>query len=138
MRWTIAKLRPLHARFEAMARQLRGDERGVSGIVTAIALTALIGFSGFAIDVVMWEVSQHSMQGAADQAALAAPTAYRNAGETAAIGVSPTAINAAYATAMQSGYPAASVTVAAYNNGGTCTNNGCIKLTIAQQQQRYF
>src|SRR5260370_29360428 len=102
MRWTIAKLRPLHARFEAMARKLRADERGVSGIVTAIALTALMGFSGLAIDVVMWEVSQRSMQGAADQAALAAATAYRNAGETTPLGVNTTAWNAAYATAIQS------------------------------------
>jgi len=138
MLWAITKFPSLHSRIKAMARKLRADERGVSGLVTAIALTVLMGFSGLAIDVVMWEVSQRSMQGAADQAALAAATAYRNAGETTALGVSTTAQNAAYATAIQSGYPAASVTVAPFNNGGTCTNNGCLQVTIAQSQQRYF
>ncbi len=138
MRRAIRKFRSLRARIEAIACKLRVDERGVSGIVTAMALTALMGFSGLAIDVVMWQSNQRAMQGAADQAALAAPTAFRNAGETTALGLSPTALNAAYATAIQSGYPAASVTVAAYNNGSTCTNNGCIQVTITQQQERYF
>ncbi len=138
MRRAIRKFRSLRARIEAIACKLRVDERGVSGIVTAMALTALMGFSGLAIDVVMWQSNQRAMQGAADQAALGAATAFRNAGETTALGLSPTALNAAYATAMQSGYPAASVTLAAYNNGGTCTNNGCIQVTITQAQQRYF
>jgi Flp pilus assembly protein TadG len=138
MRWPIVKYRSLHAGIEAVARKLRADERGVSFIVTAVALAALVGFSGLAIDAVMWEANQRSMQGAADQAALAAANAYRNAGETTALGDSTTAQNAAYAVAIQSGYPAASVTLAAFNNGSTCTNDGCLQVTIAQQQQRYF
>src|SRR5216684_3457201 len=138
MRWTIAKFRSFPARIEAMARKLRGDERGASFVVTAIALTVLMGFSGLAVDVVMWEVAKRDMQGVVDQAALAAATAFRNAGETTALGDSPTAQNAAYATAIQSGYPASSVAVAPFNNGGTCTNNGCLQVTIAQPQQRYF
>jgi hypothetical protein len=78
------------------------------------------------------------LQGAADQAALAAATAFRNAGETGALGDSTTAQNAAYATAIRSGYPAASVTVAAYNNATTCTSDGCLEVTITQQQPQYF
>src|SRR5216684_5156993 len=140
MRWTIAKFRSFPARIEAMARKLRGDERGASFIVTAIALTVLMGFSGLAIDVVMWEVAKRDMQGVADQAALAAATAFRNAEETGALRDSPTAQNAAYATAMQSGYPASSVTLTPYNSpvGGTCTAHGCLQVTITQAQQRYF
>jgi len=65
------------------------------------------------------------------------PTAFQNAGETVALGDSTTAQNAAYATAIQSGYPAASVTVAAYNNGTTCTSDGCLQVTITQQQPQY-
>src|SRR5260370_27918224 len=110
MMWAITKCTCLQAGGEAWARKRGADERGVSGLVTAIALTALMGFTGLAIDVVMWEVSQRSMQGAADQAALAAATAYRNNGETAALGASPTAQNAAYATASQSGQPVGSAT----------------------------
>jgi Flp pilus assembly protein TadG len=138
MRRTIVKYCAIPALIEAASRRLRADERGVAGLVTAMAATVLIGFCGLAIDVIMWEVSQRGLQGAADQAALGAATAYRNAGETAALGDSATAKNGAYATAIQSGYPAASVTVAAYNNAGTCTNDGCLKVTITQTQPRYF
>src|SRR5579864_6094916 len=138
MQWAITKFSFLHSRIEVMARKLGADQRGVSGIVTALALAALLGFSGLAIDVVMWESNQRAMQGAADQAALGAATAFRNIGETGALGDSSTAKNAAYATVIQSGYPADSVTVAPYNDGSTCTNDGCIKVTIAQAQQRYF
>jgi len=123
-----------------MARQLRGDERGASFVVTAIALTVLMGFSGLAVDLVMWQVAKRDMQGVADQAALAAATAFRNAEETGALGDSPTAQNAAYATAIQSGYPASTVTLTPYNSpvGGACTAHGCLQVTITQPQQRYF
>jgi Flp pilus assembly protein TadG len=138
MRRTIVKYCSIPARIEATSRRLRADQRGVAGLVTAIAATVLLGFCGLAIDVIMWQVSQRGLQGAADQAALGGVTAYRNAGETAALGDSQTAKNGAYATAIQSGYPAASVTVAAYNNAGTCTNDGCLQVTITQTQPRYF
>jgi Flp pilus assembly protein TadG len=118
--------------------RLATDRRGVSAVITALALTTLVGFCGLAVDVVMWEVNQREMQGAADQAVLAAATAYRNAGETGALGDSTTAQNAAYATAIQSGYSAASVSIAAYNNGGSCTSDGCLQVTITQQQPQYF
>jgi Flp pilus assembly protein TadG len=131
MRW-ISLMQP------AVLRRLAADRSGVSAIITAIALTTLAGFGGLAVDVVMWEVNQRTLQGAADQAALAAATAYRNAGETDALGDSTTAQNAAYATAIRNNYPAASITVAAYNNGSTCTNDGCIQVSISQQQPRYF
>ena len=121
-----------------LARRLSADRRGVSALITAFALTALMGFAGLAVDVIMWEVNLRSMQGAADQSALGAAKAFRDANESTALGTSTTAINAAYATATQNGYPASSVTVAAYNNGSTCTNSGCIKVTITQAQRRYF
>lgn len=131
MRW-IARFRP------TLLRRLAADRSGVSAIITAIALTTLAGFGGLAVDVVLWEVNQRSLQGAADQAALAGATAFRNAGQSMALGNSTAAQDAAYATAIRNGYPAASVSVAAFNNGGTCTNNGCIQVTISQQQPRYF
>ncbi|MGE5268119.1 MAG: pilus assembly protein TadG-related protein [Thiohalocapsa sp.] len=120
------------------AKRLAADRRGVSAIITAIALTTLAGFCGLAIDVVMWEVNQRTIQGVVDQAALAAATAYRNAGETGAMGDSATAQNAAYATAIRNGYTASQITVAAYNDNGTCTNDGCLKVMITQPQPQYF
>src|ERR1700751_2808214 len=126
------------SQLQGLASRVAADQRGVAAVVTAIALTTLVGFCGLAVDVVMWEVNQRKLQGAADQAALAAATAFRNAGETGALGDSTNAQNAAYATAIQSGYPAASVSVAAYNNGSTCTNDGCLQVTITQQQPQFF
>jgi Flp pilus assembly protein TadG len=128
----LSMLRP------AWLRRLAADESGVSAIITAIALTTLLGFCGLAVDVVMWEVNQRALQGTADQAALAAATAYRNAGATGALGTDTDAQNAAYATAIRNGYDAGNITVAAFNNGSTCQNNGCLQVTITQQQPRYF
>ena len=122
----------------ALIRGLLSDRAGVSAVLTALSLTALLGFCGLAIDAVVWQIDYRTLQGAADQAALAGVTAYRNAGETAAIGDSATASNAAFATALQNGYPSTAITVAAYNNGGSCTGNGCLQVTLTQTEQRYF
>jgi len=48
------------------------DKRGSVAIMTALLGTALIGFAALAVDVSVWEGNVGSMQGAADQAALAA------------------------------------------------------------------
>ena len=126
MQWAITKFSSPHPQVKAAARKLGADQRGVAGIVTALALTALLGFSGLAIDVVMWESNQRAMQGAADQAALGAATAFRNANETGALGDSTTAQNAAYATVIQAGYPVSAVTLAPFNNGSS-TDDSCIR-----------
>jgi Flp pilus assembly protein TadG len=128
----------VRSQLQGLAGRVAADQRGVTAVITAMALATLAGFCGLAVDVVMWEVNQRDLQGAADQAALAAATAFQNAAETGALGDSTTAENAAYATAIRSGYPAASVTVAAYNNGTTCTGDGCLQVTITQQQPQYF
>jgi Flp pilus assembly protein TadG len=139
MRWVIAKYRSVHARIEAVAHRLRADERGVTFVLTAMSAAVLIGFVGLATDVVMWEVQQRDMQGAADQAALAGATAYADAGETVALGDSTTAQNAAQAIAYKSGFVSpATVTAVKYNNGTTCTSDACLQVTITQNQQRYF
>src|ERR1700704_5320375 len=121
MRRTIARFLSLPARIEAMAGKLRADQHGASFVVTALAITVLMGFSGLAIDVAMWELNKSVMQGVADQAALGAATAFRNAEETGALGDSQTARDAAYATVMQSGFLASAVTLTPYNSavGGT-------------------
>ena len=126
------------ANFRSLLSRLAKDQQGVSLVVTAFAMMGLIGTAGLAVDAVMWEVNYRTLQGAADQAALGGATAFRNAGETGALGDSITANDAAYATGIQNGYSASAITVTAYNNGGTCTNDGCLQVTITQPQQRYF
>src|SRR5579862_2583727 len=127
----------MHARLICRS-PLVDDQRGVTAVITALVLTVLMGFCGLAVDVGMWEVALRNMQGAADQAALAAATAYRNAGETIPMGDAATAADAAYATAMQSGYAAGAIAVEAYNNGSSCTNDGCVQVTITRNLRRYF
>jgi Flp pilus assembly protein TadG len=134
----LSRVLQVRSQLQELAGRVVADRRGVTAVITGLALTTLIGFCGLAVDVVMWEVNQRNLQGAADQAALAAATAFQNAGETGALGDSTTAQNAAYATAIRSGYPAASITVAAYNNATTCTGDGCLQVTITQQQPQYF
>jgi Flp pilus assembly protein TadG len=53
------------------------SERGSTAVLTALLLPVLLGFIGLAADAVMWEISKRNMQGAADQAAIAAVVAYQ-------------------------------------------------------------
>ena len=55
-----------------LAHRLAGDRRGVTAVVTGIALTVLLGFAGLAIDVAAWLNATRGMQAAADQAAYSA------------------------------------------------------------------
>jgi Flp pilus assembly protein TadG len=63
-------------RLGAAVRRFGADCRGVTAILTALGATALIGFVGLGTDVALWELTKNKMQGAADQAAIAAVTAY--------------------------------------------------------------
>ena len=81
----LSRMLQVSSRLPELAGRVVADRRGVTAVITAIALATLVGFCGLAVDVVMWEVNQRAMQGAADQAALAAATAFQNAGETVAL-----------------------------------------------------
>jgi Flp pilus assembly protein TadG len=52
------------------------DRRGVTAIIAAIGATVLLGFTGLAVDVAYWETTERAVQGAADQASLAAALKY--------------------------------------------------------------
>ena len=54
------------------ARELAGDRRGVTAIVTGIALTVILGFAGLAIDIAAWLNATRGLQAAADQAVYSA------------------------------------------------------------------
>jgi hypothetical protein len=56
-------------------RQLLGDKRGATAIMTAVAATTVMGFAGLAVDVGYWQTTQRRMQGVADEAAFAAAMA---------------------------------------------------------------
>lgn len=63
---------PLFERVSTLRRRLGADRSGFSAVLTALALTMLMGFVGLAIDVGMWQWTQRDMQEAADHAAFAA------------------------------------------------------------------
>jgi len=53
----------------ARAGLLLTDRRAASAAMTAMTLPLLIGFMGLAMDVGVWQMNKHRLQGAADQAA---------------------------------------------------------------------
>jgi Flp pilus assembly protein TadG len=55
--------------------ELFRDKSGVSMATVALMMPLLIGFSGLAMDVGVWQVNKRNLQGAADQAAFAAAIA---------------------------------------------------------------
>ena len=133
MHWSVP-LRICGRSLWARLRNLCTDNRGVSAIITALSLTALMGFAGLGVDVAMWEISKRNMQGAADQAALAAVVAYLAGGGSG---------------------PAATAQGVAANFGFTNGNNGVVvtpanvspsptgydaaySVTISQPQPQYF
>jgi Flp pilus assembly protein TadG len=65
-----SKLDPIANLLRALSR----DRRGITAVVMALGAATIIGITGLAIDVASWEVNLRKMQGAADQAALAALT----------------------------------------------------------------
>src|ERR1700747_1257440 len=55
-------------------RTFRRDDRGVSAIVIALALPAMVGAFGLAAEVSYWRLHVRAMRNAADTAAIAAAT----------------------------------------------------------------
>src|ERR1051326_6729677 len=133
----------LHPR--VMLRRLVDDRRGVTAIMTALALTVLTGFAGLAIDVVYWQSNQRNMQGVADQAAYSAAVAANyvpcsgsgaavppSSGYYAALGVTANAH-------FVNGQNATTVTVNCPPSSGTYSSNtGAWEVIVSQTQPMWF
>jgi len=106
------------------------DERGVVAVLTALALTVLVGAVGLAVDVGMWYRENRALQNASDAAVIAA-----------ALNASSSYQNEAKAVAAQYGFVdgAAGITVAALNNQ-TCPDGTtvCYQVTVAQSSAARF
>src|ERR1051326_1283870 len=129
----------LHPR--VMLRRLVDDRRGVTAIMTALALTVLTGFAGLAIDVVYWMSNQRNLQGVVDQAAYSAAVASNyvpcsgsgssvspNASYYAALGVSANSgfVNGQNSTTVTVNCPPSS--------GSYSSNTGAWEVIITQVQ----
>jgi Flp pilus assembly protein TadG len=106
------------------------DEDGVIAVLTALALTVLIGIVGLALDVGMWYRSNRAMQNAADAAVIAAAL-----NGTGSFGAEAKAVAAQYGFVDG----ANGITVTASNNqpcpGGA---TDCYQVTIAQATAQVF
>ncbi len=89
---------------ELLARSL-SDRKGGITVMTAMSLTALMGFAGLGTEASYWYVKQRSMQGAVDAASFTAAAALMN-GETVTAGqpATGTPVNSAKAIAAQYGF----------------------------------
>jgi Flp pilus assembly protein TadG len=119
----IGRLRPF---FLALPR----DEGGVIAVLSALALTLVIGVIGLAVDVGMWYRSNRAMQNAADAAVIAA-----------ALNGSSSYDSEAKAVAARYGFVdgANGITVTALNNQ-TCPDGttGCYQVRVAQASAPRF
>src|SRR5215467_12655892 len=106
------------------------DRSGAIAVLTALSLTALIGFVGLAIDAGMWYRTSRALQNAADAAVIAA-----------AIDGTGTYQSTAKAVTAQYGFVDGSngITVTALNNQ-TCPSGAtnCYKVTVAQSSGPLF
>src|SRR4029077_4316649 len=62
-------------RYRSALTRLAEDRRGVTAIVTALALTVVLGAAGLAVDVAYWLNSTRGLQAGADQMAYSAASA---------------------------------------------------------------
>jgi Flp pilus assembly protein TadG len=121
----------LNSHMILLMRRLAADRRGVTAIVTGIALTVLMGFAGLAVDVAAWLNATRGMQAAADQAAYSAALA---AGTSSCN--STTATTQARAVAAARGYTDGlndtTVAIACDSSASTFT------VTVSQVQPLWF
>jgi Flp pilus assembly protein TadG len=116
--------RMLHTTWNMSAlSRLAADQRGVTAIITGLALTIILGFAGLAIDVSYWLNSTRGLQAGADQMAYSAASAAGNSGCT-----STTAVPQALAIGAARGY---AVGATATTTGNTTTaTDGTTTVTI--------
>lgn len=114
----------LEAHRVMMLRLLWQDQSGVVAVVMALALTAVVGMAGLAIDIAMWYRNDRAMQNAADSAVIAAALNGTNSYQ-----------DEAKAVAGQYGFVDGvnGVTITALNNQ-TCPDGAtdCFLVTVAQ------
>ncbi|HUK58448.1 MAG TPA: pilus assembly protein TadG-related protein [Stellaceae bacterium] len=113
------------------------DRKGGVAVLTAVAMTGLLGAAGLGTEATLWYVAKRDMQAAADAAAFSAATAE-------AAGANSTAFTAAAdAIASQYGFTnGANGVVVAVNNppssGGYTTNGQAVEVVISQTQTMLF
>jgi hypothetical protein len=113
----------------------RRGERGQVIPLVAVTLTALMGFSGMAVDHGYWQYQQRQQQNAADGAAIGGAQSLALAG----CGANATAQTAAQTDAASNGFPAADVTVNNPPTTGAYAGNTCaVQVSITANHPTFF
>ena len=124
-------------RLVAPLGRLWADRRGVTAILTALGATVLLGFTGLAIDAAVWQVDQRRLQGAADQAAVAAGLVGDEGGTLSAMTTAAKAVSASHGFVNGSG----GVTVTVNDpptSGSHKSINAAVEVIISQVQPQYL
>jgi Flp pilus assembly protein TadG len=123
---------PVAPRFLEGLKRFIADQRGATAIVTALWLSAMLGFAGLATQVSLWYVTQRNMQGAADSAAYSAAIALNNNETSAQFTTEAQSVAGMYNFINGSG---ATVTV---NNppasGPNTSNSSAVEVIVSQSQ----
>jgi len=126
--------RVLLRRCAAVVNAAYRDAGGATAIITAFGSTILLGCAGLAIDVGTWQVNKRKLQGAADQAALAAALA-NDLGYSAT--TEAKAVTASYG--FVDGHSGVTVTVnQPPSQGSYTTDSNAVEVIVAQVQPQYL
>jgi uncharacterized membrane protein len=117
--------------------RLRDDRRGVTTLVTALALLALMASAAVAVDLGTLYLAKRHLQGVADNAALAAGTALTDPAGAALRTVRANAIDATVAT-TSGRYAAdrATASAARFSAGGATPD--AVRVTLTQDAPLFF
>src|SRR5579863_472910 len=127
--WNGKRCRVMSDRTMALIGRLWADRRGVTAIVTAFAMLALMGVAGLGVDVVYWELTGRKMQSAADAAALAA---------SVAVAAGDNSTNAADAVTASYGFVNGQNGVSVSVNPNSGSSGGDVQVNVSQPAPLYF
>ncbi len=117
--------------------RLLGDKSGVTLATMAMMMPLLIGFSGLALDVGVWQVNKRNLQGAADQAAFSAAIAYSKGATVDAARTQAKAVMAS--NGFVDGASGLTITVSnPATTGNYTTNNRAWEVSATNSQSLYF
>lgn len=117
-------------------KALAADRRGVSAIVIALSMSALLGFAGLAIDVSIWYADKRAAQGAADSAAFSAAVDYNANASTTLAAETAKAVAAQYG--FVNGSNGVTVTVNSPPHSGTHEVTGAFEVIISKNETIFF
>jgi Flp pilus assembly protein TadG len=120
-----------------LAARLIKDRKGGVAALTAVALTALLGFAGLGTEVSLWYSTKRNMQGASDAAAFSAAAALASGANSTAFTSAAKAITKSFGFTDGAG----GVTVTVHNppaTGAYTANLAAVEVDVQQRETMLF